>query len=408
MMGQRWGEDGAALGRSRSVGSSRFLSVMQSNSICRRALNLGGFVAALLGGLALAVPVKAGQYQLLAEQANTVVVAARVQNAEQVCNLEISIQGQASLEREVRAPHFEARIDITPKDAESVVVTWRGKSKRVNDEVVNACPTLGRTQFQVVNDNVALRAAWLSGLAAMGQAKAECVRTALQLDRVRIEWFDMNSPESSPEDWKIQRAMGQCDAFLAQKKAWGEQNPKSFACVQSGVKTRCEGFYSVTENGKTRPISAEAAIRRQLDKQPWGTGVRETAGAKVARQKQEQALKDQQLAEEHAKVKAAIEAREREEQMAIEAIAAQARERKAKAEADHARRLQELERREQERLEKRSWMLKQLEKLKSDPKADAKSDAKPVDGKAPEAKPEQVIPKDAVASDGKSEEPKPK
>ncbi|WP_155820569.1 hypothetical protein [Limnohabitans sp. Rim47] len=381
---------------------------MQSNSICRRALNLGGFVAALLGGLALAVPVKAGQYQLLAEQANTVVVAARVQNAEQVCNLEISIQGQASLEREVRAPHFEARIDITPKDAESVVVTWRGKSKRVNDEVVNACPTLGRTQFQVVNDNVALRAAWLSGLAAMGQAKAECVRTALQLDRVRIEWFDMNSPESSPEDWKIQRAMGQCDAFLAQKKAWGEQNPKSFPCVQSGVKTRCEGFYSVTENGKNRPISAEAAIRRQLDKQPWGTGMRETAGAKVARQKQEQALKDQQLAEEQAKVKAAIEAREREEQMAIEAIAAQARERKAKAEADHARRLQELERREQERLEKRSWMLKQLEKLKSDPKADAKSDAKPVDGKAPEAQAEQVKPKDAATSDVKSEEPKPK
>ena len=272
---------------------------MQSNSICERALKLGGFVAALLGGLALAVPVKAGQYQLLAEQANTVVVAARVQNAEQVCNLEISIQGQASLEREVRAPYFEARIDITPQDAESVVVTWRGKSKRVNDEVVNACPTLGRTQFQVVNDNVALRAAWLRGFAAMGPAKSECVRTALQLDRVRIEWFDMNSQESSPEDWKIQRAMGQCDAFLAQKKAWGEQNPKSFACVQSGVKTRCEGFYSVTENGKTRPISAEAAIRRQLDKQPWGTGVRETAGAKVARQKQEQALKDQQLAEEH-------------------------------------------------------------------------------------------------------------
>lgn len=391
---------------------------MQSNSICERALKLGGFVAALLGGLALAVPVKAGQYQLLAEQANTVVVAARVQNAEQVCNLEISIQGQASLEREVRAPYFEARIDITPQDAESVVVTWRGKSKRVNDEVVNACPTLGRTQFQVVNDNVALRAAWLSGLAAMGQAKAECVRTALQLDRVRIEWFDMNSQESSPEDWKIQRAMGQCDAFLAQKKAWGEQNPKSFACVQSGVKTRCEGFYSVTENGKTRPISAEAAIRRQLDKQPWGTGVRETAGAKVARQKQEQALKDQQLAEEQAKVKAAIEAREREEQMAIEAIAAQARERKAKAEADHARRLQELERREQERLEKRSWMLKQLEKLKSDPKADAKSDGK-YDGKGdakgdvksdakPEAKPEQVKPKDAAASDVKPEEPKPK
>jgi hypothetical protein len=245
----------------------------------------------------------------------------------------------------------------------------------------------------------------------MGPAKAECVRTALQLDRVRYEWFDVNDKESSPEDWKIQRAMGQCDAFLAQKKAWGEENPKGFSCVQSGVKTRCEGFYTVTENGKTRAITAEEAIRRQLDKQPWGTGVRETAGAKVARQKQEQALKDQQLAKEQAQLKAAVEARQREEKEAIEAIAAQARERKAKAEADHARRLQELERREQERLEKRSWMLKQLEKLKSDPKADAKSDAKSDakgDGKA-DAKSE--VKPDAKAEakpDVKSEEPKPK
>jgi hypothetical protein len=353
---------------------------------------------------------QAGQYRVLAEQSNAVVVAARVQNAEQWCNLDISVEGQASFEREVRAPYFEARIDITPQDVEVVTVTWRGKSKRVNDEVVNACPTQGRTQFRVVYDNGALRAAWLSAFAAMGPAKAECVRTALQMDRVRYEWFDMNDPESSPEDWKIQRAMGQCDAFLAQKKAWGEQNPKSFPCVQSGVKTRCEGFYSVTENGKTRPITAEAAIRRQLDKLPWSTGVRETAGAKVARQKQEQALKDQLLAEEQAKVKAEIEARQREEQMAIEAIAAQARERKAKAEADHQRRLQELERREQERLEKRSWMLKQLEKLKSDPKAEGKSDGKS-DGKGDakaDAKSEDAKPKEAAASEVKPEEPKPK
>jgi hypothetical protein len=239
---------------------------------------------------------------------------------------------------------------------------------------------------------------------------------------VRYEWFEVNDKESSPEDWKIQRAMGQCDAFLAQKKAWGEQNPKSFPCVQSGVKTRCEGFYSVTENGKTKFISADEAIRRQLDKQPWGTGVRETAGAKVGRQKQEQALKDQELAEEQAKVKAAVEARQREEQMAIEAIAAQARERKAKAEADYARRIKELERREQERLEKRSWMLKQLEKLKSDPKADAKSDGKG-DGKGDakgdaksdakpevkaEAKAEEVKPPPPAAPEVKPEEPKPK
>ena len=360
----------------------------------------------LLCGLGWVGWAQAGQYRLWAEKPNAVVVAARVQNAEQLCNLEISIQGQVTVEREVRAPHFEARIDITPQDVESVTVTWRGKSKRVNDEIVNACPTQGRTQFQVVDDNVALRASWLSGFAAMGQAKAECVRTALQMDRVRYEWFDVNDKESSPEDWKIQRAMGQCDAFLSQKKAWGEQNPKSFPCVQSGVKTRCEGFYSVTENGKTRPISADEAIRRQLDKQPWGTGVRETSGAKVARQKQNQALKDQQLAQEQAQLKAEIEARDREEKMAIEAIAAQARERKAKAEADRARRLQKLERLEQERLEKRSWLLEQLEKLKSDPKADTKSDAKPEVKAEPKA--EEAKPQPPAAPEAKPQEPKPK
>jgi hypothetical protein len=363
---------------------------MQSHPTFRCALKALGLATLVSCGLAHWGLAQAGQYRLLADKANGVVVAARVQNAEQLCNLEITVQGQASLEREVRAPDFEARIDITPQDLESVTVTWRGKFKRVNDEIVNACPTQGRTQFQVVDDNAALRAAWLSGFAAMGPAKAECVRTALQLDRVRYEWFDMNDKESSPEDWKIQRAMGQCDGFLAQKKAWGTQNPKGFPCVQSGVKTRCEGFYSVTEDGKTRPISAEAALRRQLDKQPWGTGVRETSVAKVGRQKQEQALKDQQLAQEQAKEAAALEARKLEERMAAEAVLAQALERKAKAEADQARRLQELERKEQERLEKRSWALKQLEKLKSDPKADGKSDGKTeVKGDAkPDTKPE--------------------
>jgi len=384
----------------------------------RRALNALCLAILLACGLVYVAGAQAGQYRLLAEQSNAVVVAARVQNAEQLCNLEIAIQGQASVEREVRAPDFVARIDITPQELESVTVTWRGKSKRVNDDVVNACPTQGRAQFQVVYDNVALRASWQRAFTAMGPAKAECVRTALQLGQVRYEWFDVNDKESSPEDLKIQNAMGQCDAFLAQKKAWGEDNPKNFPCVLSGVKTRCEGYYSVTENGKTRPITVEAAILRQLGKLPWSTGVRETAGAKVARQKQEQAQKDQLLAQEQAKVKEAVEAREREEQMAREAIAAQARARKAKAEAEYAKRLQEIERLEQERLEKRSWLLKQLEKLKSDPKADAKSDGKgdaksdaKGDAKSdakPEVKADEVKPAPPAAPEAKPEEPKPK
>lgn len=165
-------------------------------------MKAGKLAAIALGWLAFAWPVQAGQYQLLAEQANTVVVAARVQNAEQVCNLEISIQGQAVVEREVQAPYFEARIDIAPQDVESVTVTWRGKFKRVNDVAVNACPTQGRTQFVVVEDNAALRAGWRNTFMAMDPAKAQCVRTALQLDRVRFEWFDMADREVSPEDRK--------------------------------------------------------------------------------------------------------------------------------------------------------------------------------------------------------------
>jgi hypothetical protein len=378
---------------------------MQSNSIREHALKIGGFVAAFWGWLALAAPAQAGQYQLLAEQANTVVVAARVQNAEQVCNLEITVQGQTVMEREVQAPYFEARIDITPQDVESVAVTWRGKSKRVNDVVVNACPTQGGTQYPVVFDNAPLRAAWASLFSQMNPAKAECVRMALQADRVRYEWFDLNGRQGSPEDWRIQRALTQCDGFVERKKAWGDQPPKNFACVlPGGLKTRCEGYYSATENGKSQPISLATAVQRQLENRAWSTGVRETAAAKGARQKEELAAKARIAAEELAKVKAEEEARIREAQLAKEAIEAQARERQEKAEADHVRRLQELERLEQVRLEKRSWMLKQLEKLKRDPKADDKAeDAKSKNDKPKEAKPEATKPEAA-----KPEEVKPK
>jgi hypothetical protein len=352
---------------------------------------------------ALAWPAQAGQYQLLAEQANAVVVAANVQNAEQVCNLEITVQGQPPLSREVQAPHFEARIDIVPPDTEFVTVSWRGQFKRVNGVAVNACPTQGRTQYRVVFDNAPLRAAWDRWLSSMGQAKADCVRTALQTDRVRYEWFDMADAQVSAEDWKIQRALSQCDAFVAQKKAWGDQNPQRFPCVLSGgLKTQCEGYYTATENGKTKPISREAAIRRQLDNQAWGTGVRETAAAKAARDKKEQDLKARLAAEEAAKAKAEEEARQREAQLAQEALAAQARERKEKAEAERARRLQELDRLEQERLEKRSWLLKQLEKLKSDPKADSKTDG----GKTKDATSDDAKAKEAKPAEAKSEAPK--
>lgn len=382
---------------------------MQSHSHHRHHPTAARFAALLWWGLAWACPAQAGQYQLLAEQANAVVVAANVQNAEQVCNLEITVQGQPAMLREVQAPYFEARIDITPPDTEFVAVSWRGQFKRVNGVAVNACPTQGRTQYRVVENNASLRAAWGSWLSAMGPAKAECVRTALQIDRVRYEWFDMADPQVSAEDWKIQRALTQCDAFVAQKKAWGDQNPQRFPCALSGgLKTQCEGYYTATNNGKTQPITREVAVRRQLDNLPWGSGVRETSGAKAARQRAEQALKARLAAEEDAKIKAEEQARLREAQQAQEALAAQARERKEKAEAERVKRLQEFDRLEQERLEKRSWLLKQLEKLKSDPKADAKSGDK-TDAKADPKGDAKVESKaDVKGKDVKLEEAQPK
>jgi hypothetical protein len=372
--------------------SIRFIKVMHSISNRGRAIKGRVLGVIILGWLACACPVMAGQYQLLAEQSNAVVIAAHVQNAEQVCNLDISVQGRPAQEREVQAPYFEARIDIKPQDTQTVTVTWRGKFKRVNGVAVNACPTQGQAQFQVVSDNAQLRAVWAGVFSQMVPAKAECVRSALQSDRVRYDWFDMNDKQVSPEDWKIQRALTQCDAFLARKKAWGEQTARSFACVlPGGLKTQCEGYFSATENGKTQPISREAAIQRQLEDKAWDSGVRETAAAKAGRQKKEQALKARLAAEEAASIKAQEEARIREEQ---EAKVVQARERKEKAEADHARRLKELDRLEQERLEKRSWMLKQLEKLRRDPKVDAKAE---------EGKPGNAVAPAAGAADAKAE-----
>lgn len=385
---------------------------MHSHSILGRPLKAGPLAFIAWVWLALAGPSQAGQYHLLAEQANTVVIAARVQNAEQLCNLEIAVQGQPVIEREVQVPYFETRIDITPQALETVTVTWRGKFKRVNDAVVNACPTQGRSQFSVVSDNGDLRAAWARLLASMGPAKAECVRTALQTEGVRYEWFDLSDKQVSPHDWRIQRALTQCDGFVAQKKAWGDQNPQSFACVlPGGLKTQCEGFYTATDNGKTQPVPMALAIQRQLENKVWGTGVRETAAAKAGRYKKEKALQAKLAAEEAAKIQAEEEARLKALQLAKQAEEAQARERKEKAEAERAKRLQEIERKEEERLEKRSWMLKQLEKLKRDPKADAKSEDgkdKPSKGKEEppkDAKPPVTAPKEAPSTEAAPKDP---
>ncbi len=315
----------------------------------------------------------AGQYVLQAGQTQTVPVAARVLNGETRCNLRISVPGQADVERVVQAPFFDTAVAITPQDQEVVTVRWQGQARRINDQVVNGCPTQGETRFKVVSSNALTRAVWAGMQAQLLAAKADCVRTAFELDRVRPEWFDFNDPQPSGEDAKIVRAFAQCEAFLARPKAWGSQNPEGHACTVAGVKTRCEGFFTASVNGKVQTISREAAIQRQLQNLPWNTGVREIASVRASRIQQEKDRVARAAAEEAAKLQAIEDARLQAERQAEEAKAAEQR---ALQERIAALRAQIAEEKAQAAQEK-NWVFKQIDKIKGVPAPEVKTQEAP-------------------------------
>lgn len=315
----------------------------------------------------------AGQYVLQAGQTQTVPVAARVVNGETRCNLRISVPGQADVERVVQAPFFDTAMSITPLNEESVTVRWQGQSRRINDQVVNGCPTQGETRFKVVSSNALTRAVWAGMQAQLTPAKAECVRTAFELDRVRPEWFDFNDPQPSVEDARIDRAFVQCEVFLARPKAWGTQNPQSHACTVAGVKTRCEGFFSTSVNGKVQTISREAAIQMQLQNLAWSSGVREIASVRTSRIQQEKDRVAREAAEEAAKLQAIKDARLKAEQKAQEAKAA---EQLALQDKIAALKVQIAEEKALAAQEK-NWVFRQIDKIKGVPAPEAKPQETP-------------------------------
>jgi len=318
----------------------------------------------------------AGQYVLLAGQTQTVPISARVVNGETRCNLRISVPGQADLERVVQAPFFDAAIPITPQDEEVVTVRWQGQFRRINDQVVNGCPTQGETRFKVVSNNALTRAVWASMRAQLPPAKADCLRTAFELDQVRPEWFDFNDPQPSSEDAKIDRAFAQCEAFLNRPKAWGSQNAQSHACTVAGVKTRCEGFFTASVNGKVQTISREAAIQNQLKNLPWSTGVREIASVRASRIQQEKDRVAREAAEEAAKLQAIEDAKLQAERLAQEAKAAEQRALQDKIAALKAQIAEEKALAAQER----NWVFRQFDKIKGVPAPEAKSQEAPKPG----------------------------
>jgi hypothetical protein len=310
---------------------------------------------------------------LQAGQTQTVPVAARVVNGETRCNLRISVPGQADVERVVQAPFFDTAMAITPLNEESVTVRWQGQSRRINDQVVNGCPTQGETRFKVVSSNALTRAVWAGMQAQLAPAKAECVRTAFELDRVRPEWFDFNDPQPSGEDARIDRAFAQCEAFVARPKAWGTQSPQNHACTVAGVKTRCEGFFSASENGKVQTISREAAIQKQLQNLPWSSGVREIASVRTTRIQQEKDRVAREAAEDAANRQAIEDARLKAERQAQEAKAAEQRALQDKIAALKVQIAEEKALAAQEK----NWVFKQIDKIKGVPAPDAKPQETP-------------------------------
>jgi hypothetical protein len=306
---------------------------------------------------------------LQAGQTQTVPVAARVLNGETRCNLRISVPGQADVERVVQAPFFDAAVAITPQDEEFVTVRWQGQARRINDQVVNGCPTLGEARFKVVSNNALTRAMWAGMQAQLPTVKADCVRTAFALEQVRPEWFDFTDPQPSGEDAKIERAFARCDAFLAQPKAWGTQSPQNHACTVAGLKTRCEGFFTARVDGKVQTISREAAIQRQLQNLPWSSGVREIASVRASRIQQEKDRVAREAAEEAAKLQDIEDDRLKAERQAQETKAAEQRALQEKIAALKAQIAEEKAQAAQEK----NWVFRQIDKIRGVPAPEAKA-----------------------------------
>ena len=197
----------------------------------------------------------------------------------------------------------------------------------------------------------------------MGPAKAECVRTAFRIEGVRPDGFDLNDRQVTREDWKIHRALSQCDALVAQKKAWGDQNPKGFACtLAKGLKTQCEGYYTASVNGKVQTVPYDTAVQLHLNGVPIGSGVREVPAAQTARARRVQAEQARVQAEAAAQAKAEEDARSLAIRQAEEARLAAIKAKKDKEAADHAEKIAVIERVEQEQKAKRNWLRKKLDR----------------------------------------------
>lgn len=320
----------------------------------------------------------AGQYRLLPGQANRVPVGIDVRNHETLCNVEIQVQGDPPFQQRVRAPDFIAWLVLTPVHAGELTVSWRGVFHRTEqDELINACPTMGSTRFRIGANHADIVADWQKQWQAMSPPMAACMQEALRLLEVATSAFDRQDPVGSPHDRAVERARQSCESLLALKTPWGPQPRIGHACTLNGRATRCDGYYTSALAGATR-LDDRQAIARILQGESVRAAHAESRATIAARQRAEQAARAKAEAEEAARVEAfklALAEQKKREQL-------QEQERQRQAEEERQRKIKAAEQREREYLENRPWLVRKLSRVQPKPLEEEAAPDAPAGGAA--------------------------
>ncbi|MDI9332016.1 MAG: hypothetical protein QM527_12040 [Alphaproteobacteria bacterium] len=305
----------------------------------------------------------AGQYRLQVGQPNRVPLGIEVRNSETSCNVEIQVEGAAPFHQRVSAPDFIAWLVLTPGRSGPVQVSWRGVFHRTEkDELFNACPTMGQTRFMASGGNADLQLDWQSQWATKDPALGQCLQTAFRLQGVRPDWFDRRDAVGSIHDKVIARSQLQCEQFVQIKTPWGNGPLLGHACDLKGLKTRCDGYYTLA-GGKGPRLNYEQALARHLAGEVLIAHHAESVAAQQARARAAKAALEKAQADEQARVeafkKALAEQKARED---AERLAQQ-----EAAQAERQRKIKAAEQREREWLLNRPWLVRQLSRIQPKP-----------------------------------------
>lgn len=236
---------------------------------------------------ATAQPVGSNQLQL--GQVNAITVKIPNQDANK-CNVEISVPGGQSFQKEVSGPSFETGLELTPSQAGPFSVEWKGKYKSRGLNSVGGCSGSGVFQFQVSQNTESIKRKWTELFARSKQDFTDCIKVGLELSKLKIENPSKEEKISDPDDANAKEVISKCDAFIATKTIWQDKNQASFECtLKDQVKTLCEGVYAErTSDNVLKLISKTQAVQYHFENKKWVTAQRENSEGKAQRVQKEE------------------------------------------------------------------------------------------------------------------------